>query len=113
MSRCPNFWITNQNLFSYLKPLLNYGHYAQSVWHHDLTKGEDISGRVGDEAPATIGKGGVGAKPLAANEFLRFSHKKHSFQHTLLSKKDIPMSCGECSHYCSVRQYKSVLVVHV
>ena len=84
------------------------------MWPHNLTKGEDIAGGVGDEAPAAIGKGGLGVEPPAANGFLRFSHKNHSFQHTLLSKEDIglPVSCSECSHYYSVRQYKNVLVVH-
>ena len=65
------------------------------------------------EASAAIGKGGLGAEPLIANGFLQFSRKKHSFQHTLLSKEDIPVSCSERSHYYSVKQYKNVLVVHV
>ena len=34
----------------------------------------------------------MGAEPSAAIGFLRFSHKKHSFQRTFLSKKDIPVS---------------------
>ena len=33
----------------------------------------------------------MGTEPPAANEFLRFSHKKHLFQHNFLSKKDIPV----------------------
>ena len=62
---------------------------------------------------AAIGKGGLAAELPATNGFLRFSRKKHSFQHTFLSKEDIPVSCSECSHYYSVRQYKNVSVVHV
>ena len=75
-----------------------------------FNQGEDI---VGGEAPAVGGKGRVGAEPLAAHGFLRFSHKKHSFQHTFLSKKDIPVPAVQCSHYHSVRQYKNIWVVHV
>ena len=83
------------------------------MWPHDLTKRENFAGGGGGEAPAAISKGGLGAEPPDANGFLRFSHKKHSFQHTLLSKEDISVSCSECSHYYSVRQYKNVLVVQV
>ena len=36
--------------------------------------------------------GGLRAEPLAANKFLRFSHKKYSFQHIFLSKKDMHLS---------------------
>ena len=57
---------------------------------------------------------GVRAEAPAANGFLRFSRKKHSFQHTFLSKKDIPVpAVSTCSHYYSARQYKNILVVHV
>ena len=43
-----------------LKPLLNYGHYAQSVWPHDLTNEEDIAG---GKVPAAGGKRSLGAEP--------------------------------------------------
>ena len=33
----------------------------------------------------------MGAELPAADEFLRFSHKKHSFQHSFLLKKNIPV----------------------
>ena len=54
-------------------------HSHQSVWTHDLTKREGIAGGVGGEAQAAGGKGGLGADSPAANEFLRFHIKKHSF----------------------------------
>ena len=46
---------------------------------------------VGGEAPAAVGKEGLEAEPPAANGLLLFSHKKHSFLHTFLPKKDIPV----------------------
>ena len=39
-----------------------------------------------------MARGGVwGRSPHAANGFLQFSHKKNSFQHSFLLKKDIPI----------------------
>ena len=42
------------------------------------------------------GCGGGGAEPLAANRFLRFSHKKHSFKHTFYGKRTY-RTCSWCS----------------
>ena len=39
--------------------------------------------------------GGLGAKPPAAKEFLRFSHKKNTFFNRLLYRK---RACSESSH---------------
>ena len=82
---CP-LQISNQNLFSYFKPLLYYGHYAQSVWPHDLTKGEDIALGVGGEAPAAIGKGGLGRSPQPPTDFYGFHIKNTRFS-TLSDRK--------------------------
>ena len=45
----------------------------QSVWPHDLTKGEGIDG-------------GSGRSPQPPTNFYGFHIKKHSFQHTCLSR---------------------------
>ena len=52
----PQF-LDNKSKFVFIPqtaPLANYGHYALSVWPHDLTKGEDIA------------RGGGGGEGLAA-----------------------------------------------
>ena len=55
---------------------------------------------VGGEASAAGGKRDLEVEPPAAKNFLLFSHKKHSFQHTFLLKKDIPVPAvsADCSH---------------
>ena len=82
------------------------------MWPHDLTKEEDIAG---DEAPATGGCSSIaprpplppaaeppllpaaepfatgGRSPQTPTDFYSFHIKKNSFQHTFLSKKDIPI----------------------
>ena len=42
-------------------------------------KGGSIIGDLGVKPPTAGGQGDLGATPPPANEFLRFSHKKHSF----------------------------------
>ena len=67
----------------------------------------------GSEAPAAGGKGVWVALPQAANEFLRFSHKKKLVLPHFLINQGHTDTCSECSHHYSVRQYKNILVVHV
>ena len=55
------------------------------MWPHDVTKGENIAGGVGGEAPGAIDKGVWGRSFQPPTDFYGF----HSFQHTLLSKEDI------------------------
>ena len=68
-----------------------------------------------EKASAARGKakGGLGAESPAANEFLRFSHKKTLVSaHFLIEKRHADI-CSECSLYRSVRQFRNVLVAHV
>ena len=59
------------------------------MWPHDLKKGEDIAGGLGAKLQPPEARGVCRAKPPAAYGILRFSHKKHSYQYTFLSYKDI------------------------
>ena len=52
------------------------------------------------------GSGSGGAKPTAANRFLRFSHKKHSFKRTFIEiGRTVPAVSA-----VSNGQYKNILV---
>ena len=44
----PQFLDNASKLILIPKPLLNYEQHAQSMWPHDLTKVEDITGELGE-----------------------------------------------------------------
>ena len=97
--------MTNQNLFSYLISLLNHGHYAQSVWPHDLTKGEDIAGGVGGEAPAATRKWGLGTEPQPPTDFYGFHIKDTRF--STLSYRKRAYRCPVVSAVIIIESYNT------
>ena len=57
---------------------------------------------VGGEAPVSGGNGGLGAEPPAANEFLRFSHKKTVLSAHFIMEKGHTGSLPAVSADCAV-----------
>ena len=65
----------------------------------------EIKTKRSSQLPEAKGVWGRSPHP-AANEFLRFSHKKNSFWHTFLSEKGMQW----CSHY---KQCKNIFAAYV